>query len=313
MIAMKRITAVFSFFLLLTFGASATPLGFSARTAIPAQVQQIISVDYRALRNSESGMALKSRVLPENLKQFEQALRRMAIDPDQDIEQLAFVSFRDNGMTRSIGLAQGVYDTRKFQARFKAKGSKAEKYHQNDLYNTGTGMVVSFLDSTTMLFGDPTAVKKSLNVRDGDAESLGSNAEVNDLISSVEGDAVWSVLDKAGTQHMMASALGEASSLSDYSSVRKRMLGSRYAVNFNHGISFSLDVVTTDTVAAGTLASLFKAGMVYKRSTGTAVEKEALNDISVDNSSSDLQLRFKAEDKKFQSLLHSDLFAAVAR
>jgi hypothetical protein len=80
--------------LLLCAAAWATPLGSSARTAIPSDVQQIISVDYRALKNSETAQALKAQVLPESLKQFEGALKGVGIDPEKDVEQLTFASYR---------------------------------------------------------------------------------------------------------------------------------------------------------------------------------------------------------------------------
>jgi hypothetical protein len=35
--------------------------------------------------------------------------------------------------------------------------------------------------------------------------------------------------------------------------------------------------------------------------------------VSVDSDSSDLQLHFKSDDKQFQSLMHSPLFAAVSK
>ena len=56
------------------FGAS---LASSTRSIIPSDVQQIICVDYRALRNSPSALALKARVLPDNIKEFEQSLRKL--------------------------------------------------------------------------------------------------------------------------------------------------------------------------------------------------------------------------------------------
>src|SRR6266446_10974562 len=74
--------------LLLSSAAWAMPLGSSARTVIPSDVQQIISVDYRALKNSDTAMALKQQVLPPSLKDFEGALRGVGIDPDRDVEQL---------------------------------------------------------------------------------------------------------------------------------------------------------------------------------------------------------------------------------
>jgi len=310
---MKRIAAVTVLLMMAASSLMAAPLGFSARSAIPAQVQQIISVDYRALRNSESGMALKSRVLPDNLKQFETALRKMNIEPDKDVEQLAFVLFRDTGMMRSVGLAQGAYDLRKFEARMKQQGVKAVPYGKNLIYPTGTGMYVCFLDASTMVFGDQPAVRKALRVRDGQSSSLGSNGEVADLISNVESEAVWSVLDKSGTEHMMGSAVGEAGSLSEYNNVKQRMIGSHYSVDFNHGIKFHLNVMTTDTVTAGTLANLLRTGMAVKKQSGTATEKTAIESLNVDNSSSSLTVVFAAGDKQFQSLLHSNLFAGVTR
>src|ERR1017187_9176175 len=71
-------------------GALAAPLGTNTRTVIPAQIQQIISVDYRSLRNSPSGKELKNSVLPENPKAFETSLRCMGINPDADVEQWTF-------------------------------------------------------------------------------------------------------------------------------------------------------------------------------------------------------------------------------
>ena len=73
-----------------------------------------------------------------------------------------------------------------------------------------------FLDPSTILFGDSSAIKGAIDVRDNGAESLESNNTMNDLVASVEASPVWSVLDQPGTQNMMKSALGQAASLADY-------------------------------------------------------------------------------------------------
>src|SRR5438132_1762471 len=106
---------------LLAGSALAAAVGSATRTIIPSEVQQIISVDYRSLRASSTAMALKDRVLPDNLKQFEGALRGLGVDPEKDIEQLAFVSFRDKGAVRVIGIAQGNFATQKITQRFTAR------------------------------------------------------------------------------------------------------------------------------------------------------------------------------------------------
>jgi hypothetical protein len=294
-----------------TFAAS---LGSNARTVIPSQVQQIISVDYRALKNSDTGLALKAKVMPENLKEFETALKGMQIDPDKDVEQLAFVSYRNpKNQLRAFGLAQGDFQPKKFYARMKLKKLLPAKYKDSFVYSTGSGMVMTFLDDSTMLFGDPAAVHDALDTRNGEQESLSSNQQITDMMSSVEGGNIWSVLDQQGTQNMMRSALGDASKLADYDTVKKRLLGSRYTMDFARGVNFDLDVLTSDTFTAATMSSLIQAGMTLKKMNASPVEKAAIDAMTVDSSSGKLQIHFKADDRKFQSFLQSDLFTTVSR
>jgi hypothetical protein len=293
--------------------AMAAPVGSSARAVISAQAQQIISVDYRALRNSPSGMALKDRVLPENLKQFEDSLRGMGVDLDKDVEQLTFVSFRGKGGVRTIGIAQGSFALKTFTARTKQKKIKARKYRTNDIYPASSGMVLSFLDPTSIVFGDRPAVEAALDTRDGEAEALSGNSKMSSMMGDVESGPVWSVLDQAGTQTMMKSALGQASQLADYDTVKGRLLGSNYIVDFSRGVNFDLTVSTADNMTASTMSSLIKAGVMFKKSNGTPAEKSALEGMTVKSDASDLQLHFKADDRKFESLLQTDLFAAVSK
>ena len=76
--------------------ASAMPLNSSARAVIPADLQQLISVDYRALRDSTTATALKAQIMDsqESVKQAEGALKGVGINPDKDIDTLTLPSFR---------------------------------------------------------------------------------------------------------------------------------------------------------------------------------------------------------------------------
>ena len=308
--------AVLAFFSFLMAGAAwAAPLGFSARTIIPADVQQIISVDYRTMRNSPTAMALKERVLPDNLKQFETSMKAFGVKPDQDIDQLSFVSFRakDKGLL-AVGIAQGEFPLKQINARVKTKKLKpVQRYRFANIFSAEGGMQMTFLDDTTMLFGEPTALHVALDTRDGESPSLNSNAQIADMMTGIERQPVWSVLDNSGTQNMMRSALGDASQLTDYESIKKRLLGSRYTMDFNSGVNFNLDVFTSDNFTAASLSSLVKAGVLYKQMSATGVEKVALNALSVGSDNDKLQLHFATDDKQFESLLRSDLFAAVSK
>lgn len=293
--------------------AWAMPLGTSARAVIPSDIQQIISVDYRALRSSDTAMALKAQVLPDNLKQFEGALKGVGVDPDKDVDQLIFASYRvPKQGVRIVGIAQGLFPVKTFNKKMALKKIKPRKYRDAALYPMSGGMEMTFLDDSTLLFGDISAIQGALDARDGYASGLESNSQMADMIPSVDSGAVWSILDQQGTQNMMRSALGEASGLADYDTIKKRLLGSRYQMNFANGVNFDLDVLTSDSMTAATLSSLVKAGMMYKKMNASPIEKVAMDSMTVNSDNSNLQLHFKTDDKKFQALMHSDLFAAVS-
>ena len=294
--------------------ASAATLGTAANTVIPAETQQIINVDYRKMNNAPSALALKQRVLPDALRQFEQALKGVSIDPDTDVETLTFASFRAKPGLRVVGIAQGNFSRAKVLRRLKAKKVKGEKYRASYLYPMVSGLEMTFLDDNTLLFGDRSALEKALDTRDGEQPGLSANTQVSNLVANVDSGTVWSVLDTSGTQHMLRSALGDAAKLADYDAVKKRVQGSYYSADFDRGVDFDLTVITSDSLTAGTLSSVIRAGMLYRKMNAqSGAEKLALDSTQVESDSDKLKLHFKADDKRFESLLSSDLFAAVSR
>jgi hypothetical protein len=300
--------------IILSTAAWASPIGSSARTAIPSDIQQIISVDYRALKGSDTAMALKAQVLPSSLKEFETALKGVGIDPEKDVDQLTFAAYRKGKQgIKVVGAAQGSFSEKTVLKKIKLNKIKPAKYHDSDVYPMSGGMEMTFLDDNTLLFGDSSALQGALDTRDGYSPTLDSNPTMADMIGSVESGTVWSILDQQGTQNMLLSALGDAGKLADFDTLKKRVVGSRYTMNFTNGVSFDLDIVTSDSVTAATLSSLVKAGVLYRKMTASPIEKAALEEVSVNSDSSNLQMHFKAEDKQFQSLIHSDLFAAVSK
>jgi hypothetical protein len=293
--------------------ATAMPMPSSARALVPSQIQQIIGVDYRALKDSPTAQALKQQLLPENIKQFEEALKGIGIDADRDVDQLTFAAFRSGKKgVQSICVAQGSFSAKKVLKKMKLKKITPAKYGTAFIYPMNSGMVMVFLDDNTLAFGNDASLHSALDARDGKRPSLDSNSQMADMMAAVDGASVWSILDQLGTQNMMHSALGEASRVADYEQVKKRLLGSRYTMNFQNGINFDLNVLTSDSMTAATLSSLVKAGMLYKKMSASPIEKTAIDSMTVDSDSSNLQVHFKTDDQKFQSFLHSDLFTAVS-
>jgi len=298
---------------LLVSMAYAMPLNSSARVCVPADLLQLISVDYRALKDSPTAMQLKQQLMPDNIKQFEGALKNIGIDPDKDVDTLTFASFRAGKQgVRGLGVAAGPFNMKAVLKKMKLQNYKPQKYGQALLYPMDGGFVMTFLDDSTLLFADSTAIRVALDTKNGDVMALDTNGTMADMMDNVDSAPVWSILDQQGTQNMMRSALGDAAKVADYETIKKRILGSRYTMNFSSGVNFDLTVVTSDSVTAGTMSSLVKAGILYKKMSATPAEKVAVDQTTVDSDGSDLTIQFKANDQQFQSLMHSELFAAVS-
>src|ERR1700728_168210 len=167
--------------------AYAMPLNSSARTCVPADLQQLISVDYRALKDSPTAMQLKQQLLPDNLKQFEGALKGVGIDPDKDVDTLTFASFRTPKQgIKGVGVAAGPFAMKAVLKKMTAQKIKPTKYRTSSIYPMDGGMVMSFLDDSTLLFGDAVAVRIALDVRDGLVSSLDTNSTMADMMSDVD-------------------------------------------------------------------------------------------------------------------------------
>jgi len=311
--AMKYRIPVLAIICLVPFLGFGSSLASATRAVIPSDIQQIINVDYRGMENSQSGQALKARVLPDQLKKFETALKAVGVDPDKDVEQLTFASFRVKNGLQVVGVAQGDFAVNKVVSRLKLKKIKPSVYRDSAMYPLDGGLSMTLLDNYNMLFGDSAALKSALDVRDGVGSSLNSNSAITDMISSVDSDTIWSVLDEKGTQEMMKSALGDASNLADYNAIKNRIKTSAYKMDFGNGVKFILNVNTSDAFTAATLKTLLQAGVLYKKMNATPTEKVALENLVVDSDSGALKLKFETDDRKFVSLVNSDLFAAISK
>ncbi|HEY0784793.1 MAG TPA: hypothetical protein VGD62_02920 [Acidobacteriaceae bacterium] len=298
-----------------TLPAGAAQLTGEARGAIPKDVQQLIVVDYRAMQNSQAAMDLKARVLPPDIKQLEQALKSSGLNDNHDVEELAFASFRtaeSSDNSKTIGIAQGQFSVTDLVANLKKQKVKPTLLRTNKLYPMGgSGMLVSFVNPTTMVFGAADAIKYALNARDGFAPSILKNDAMMSQMASVDSEPIWSLLDQKGTQIMMRSVMGQAAQLADFESVRKRLLSSRYSMNFDNGVKFNLSVITPDTFTAATMSSLMNAAAMYQKVSGTATEKQAIDSTDISSSAGVLDVKFSSSDSQFASLLRSPLFQSV--
>ncbi len=295
--------------------AFAAQLSTDARGAIPHDVQQLVVIDYHAMQNSSAAMNLRSRVMPPELKQFDEALSHSGLNENHDVDELAFALFRPSPGSealQTVGVAEGQFDTQAILANFRKQKVKATLVRTNSLYPMAkTGFVLCFADPSTMIFGSKDAVIKALDARDGMAASLLTNSPLMSAMQSVDSSPLWSILDDKGTQTLMKQLLGQAGSLTDYDTVKKRLVASWYAMDFQHGVRFDLTIETGDSFAAATISSLLSAAVMVRKMSATDTEKTALNDTDIASSSGNLTIRYATSDANFSSLLQSPLYKSM--
>lgn len=314
---------------LLGTAAWAAPLSPATLRVIPASVHQIISVDYGTAKKSASAMALKAQALPENLRAFESALKDIGINPDKDLESLTFVSVGNekDGFTM-VALASGSFSSKLVLKQTELQKVRAVKYYDCDVYamplkpvpSTSTSresklhpMNMTFLADNTLLFGDDSALRAVVNTRAGNTGTIESDRNFMDSIFSVEEAPVWSALDQQGAQNMLLEAMGDdANKLVGYQGIKNMVLSSRYSVKFDEGVKLDLHILTQDSDISAGLASLLKAGVLYRKVTKTAAQRDALENMTVTSEHSDLQMQFKADPKQFQNLLRTRYFGALS-
>jgi hypothetical protein len=293
----------------------AAQLSTDARGAIPHDVQQLVVIDYHAMQNSTAAMNLRNRVMPPELKQFDEALSHSGLNENHDVDELAFALFRPSpgsDALQTVGIAQGQFDTQAILGNFRRQKVKATMVRTNSVYPMAkTSMVLCFVDPSTLIFGNKDAVSKALDARDGMTASMLTNSSLMNAMQSVDSSPLWSILDDKGTQTLMKQLLGEAGSLTDFDTVRKRLEASWYAMDFQHGVRFDLTIATGDPFAAATVSSLLSAAVMVRKMSASDAEKAALANTDIGSSSGNMTIHFAASDSEFSSLLQSPLFTSM--
>jgi hypothetical protein len=110
---------------------------------------------------------------------------------------------------------------------------------------------------------------------------------------------------------MMRQVLGEAGSITDFETVRNRLLASWYSMDFQHGVKFDLTISTGDSFAAATISALLSAAVTYRSLSGSDTEKQAMKATSISSNYGTLTIHFATSESDFSSLLHAPLFQSM--
>ena len=275
--------------LLLTFAmpksASAGRLAADTIALFPKEIGEFAYADLKKARTLPWFPQLQEQLLPDRFKQFERFLASAGVDPNSQVEELAWglvpegVTSKTVGAGSSavptgeqiVGVALGNFNPGSTESYFKQQKLPTFKARGYTLYAFGTGagpndLFFLFIDSNTAAFGHRKLLEKMIEVRFGGEEGLLRNDTFYPLINDANGTGtVWAVLNPAYTRLAMSQLAPEVQQFPEAAKLVTRMRNMIISVDASNSLDGKFQAVCGSTEDANTLAQLLAAGFLYKR------------------------------------------------
>src|SRR5246127_1055336 len=265
--------------------SSAQSLGADTIALFPKNVGEFAYANLKQARSQKWFPQLQEQMLPERFKQFEKFLATAGVDPNSQVEELAWGLVAGGGTSKTegagssatptgeqiVGVALGNYSPESTEAYFKRQKLPTFKARNYTLYAFGTGAGPSdlfflFIDSSTAAFGHRSVLEKMVEVRFGAEEGLIRNDKFFSLINEANGSGlVWAVLNPAYTRLGMQQLAPEVQQFPEAAKLVSHMQNMLINVSASSGIDGKFQAICGSPEDANTLAQLLQAGLLYKR------------------------------------------------
>jgi hypothetical protein len=251
----------------------------------PKEIGEFAYVDLKKARSLPWFPQLQEQLLPDRFKQFERFLASAGVDPNSQVEELAWGLVAEGVTAKTanagssavptgeelVGVALGNFNPGNTESYFKQQKLPTFKTHGYTMYAFGSGsgsndLFFWFIDSSTAAFGHRKLLEKMIEVRSGTEEGLLRNDQFYPLISDANGaGTVWAVLNPAYTRLAMQQLAPEIEQFPEAAKLVTRMQNMIISVDASSSLDGKFQAVCGSTEDANTLAQLLAAGFLYKR------------------------------------------------
>jgi hypothetical protein len=253
--------------------ARAGTLDPSVLGMFPKDVGEIAYADLKSARQLPWFPQLREQLLPSNFRKFEQFLSNAGVDPNTQVDELAWAAIASskNSSEEIVGVALGGFDPASTEDRLKAQKLPVTDYAGFHLYAFGSGsgagdIFFTFVDSNTAAFGQKSSLQALLDVRTGAAENLMQNDKLSSLVNEANGSGmVWAVLDQNYTHIAMQQLIPQASQFPQATAMIGRMQAMTITVQADSGLDAQFQAVCGSTDDANLLAAALQAGIMMRR------------------------------------------------
>lgn len=312
--------------------AQSQRLGNDTIALFPKNVGEFAYANLKQARSQKWFPQLQEQMLPDRFRQFERFLASAGVDPNTQVEEVAWglipegVTDKTQGTGNSavptgeqiVGIATGSYNPESTEAFFKKQKLPTFKSRNFTLYSFGTGagpndLFFVFLDSNTAAFGHRVQLEKMLSVRFGGEEGLLRNEKLFNLINEANGSGVvWAVLNPAYTRLAMKQLAPQIQQFPEAAKLVTRMQNLVIGVQASSGVDGKFQAVCGSTDDANTLAQLLQLAFVYQQYQAKQQNPDLaqlLSQAQVTPSGDRVVLRMALSDDQMSSLIKKNTFA----
>jgi len=307
-------------------------LGPDIIALFPKEVGEFAYADLKKARTLKWFPQLQEQLIPERFRQFEKFLASAGVDPNSQVDELAWGLVAEGMSTKTesagssavptgeevVGVALGNYNPGSTEAYFKQQKLPTFKARGYTLYAFGTGsgpndLFFLFIDSNTAAFGHREILEKMVEVRFGGEEGLMTNDRLFPLINEANGSGVvWAVLNPAYTRLAMQQLAPEVEQFPEAAKLVSRMRNLVINVDAGSGLDGKFQAVCGSTEDANTLGQLMQAGFLYKRYQAQKENPELadlLDKATITPAGDRVTLKMSLSDDQMTTLIRKNTFA----
>ena len=286
----------------------------------PKDVGEFAYADMKSARKLSWFPQLRDQILPSRFRQFEQFLASAGVDPNSQVDELAWggITVGKTGGEEVVGVALGTFDPTSAEEHFKQQKLPSFDIKGYHLYSFGSGMAANdilfvFIDANTAAFGHRPALEKLIDVRTGNAESLFTNDKLYPLITSTNGNGfIWAVLNANYTHLAMTQLLPQANQFPQAATIINRMQAMTISVDADSGVDAKFQAVCSTPDDANLLSAALQAGVMYRRYQEAQANPSlaaALDQIRVTPAGDRLNIEIPVSQDQLLSLIRTKVFS----
>lgn len=258
----------------------AESLGANVIALFPKGAKEFGYADLKQARKLSWMKQFEEQTLPASYAEFQDFLRSVGINPDTQINQLAWSLGAASGdkpgalpeMTDMIGVLAGTFDSQALDTFYSAHHLRTVQRQGHTVYVCGNettcqNVYFYFVDSSTIAFGSMKALATVMANFSGEQANLGDDRQFLDLARGVNhGDvAFWGVLSGAASRKAITQLLPASAQFPQADELFKNVNSVLVSVESSDNLDASFRVIADSPQIAATLQQLLQAGLLLQQ------------------------------------------------